>query len=159
MTRILIADDHPVACQGLQQIVHDDPDIVVVGAVYDMKELFERIRQQEVCDLIVLDIHMPGTGALHALKELKQQYPSLPVLVLSMHPEDQYAIRALRLGAAGYLTTEHAPEELVKAIRKIAAGGRYVRSSLADKPTDVVGIDTPGSLHHRLRKGGDADLD
>ena len=132
MIRILIADDHAIVHRGLKQIVADEPDMVVAGEAKTGHEALMLIRQQP-WDVVVLDLSMPGRGGLDVLKELSQERRRVPVLVLSMHPEAQFAVRALRLGAAGYLTKESAPEELVKAIRKAVAGGRYVSASLAEK--------------------------
>jgi two-component system, NarL family, invasion response regulator UvrY len=132
MIRILIADDHAIVHRGLKQIVADEPDMVVAGEATTGHEALMLIRQQP-WDVVVLDLSMPGRGGLDVLKELSQERRRVPVLVLSMHPEEQFAVRALRLGAAGYLTKESAPEELVKAIRKAVAGGRYVSAALAEK--------------------------
>jgi len=132
MIRILIADDHAIVHRGWKQIVADEPDMVVAGEAATGEEALMLIRRQS-WDVVVLDLSMPGRGGLEVLKELRQERRRVPVLVLSMHPEEQFAVRALRLGAAGYLTKESAPEELVKAIRKAVAGGRYVSASLAEK--------------------------
>ena len=132
MIRILIADDHAVVRRGLRQTVSEESDMTVVGEASNAQELLGLTRKVP-CDVVVLDISMPGRSGLDALKELRQEWPRLPVLVLSMHPEDQYAVRTLRIGAAGYLTKESAPEELVKAIRKAVSGGKYVTPSLAEK--------------------------
>ena len=131
MIRILIIDDHTIVHRGLRQIVAEEPDIVVTGEARTGHEGLE-LAQTQPCELVVLDISMPGRGGLDVLKELKQVRPNLPVLVLSMYPEEQYATRALRLGASGYMTKESAPEELIGAIRRVVAGGRYVSASLAE---------------------------
>jgi DNA-binding NarL/FixJ family response regulator len=132
MIRILIVDDHTVVRRGLKQIVSEETDMEVTGEARNAYEMLTLVRKQQ-CDVVVADISMPGRSGLDVLKELKQERPKLPVLVLSMHPEDQYAVRALKLGAAGYMTKESAPEELVKAIRKVVTGGRYVSPALAEK--------------------------
>lgn len=132
MIRVLIADDHPVVRRGLVQIVGDESDMAVVGEAANVQELLALARKERH-DVVVLDISMPGRSGLEAIKELKQERPQLPILVLSMHPEDQYAVRALKLGAAGYMTKESAPEGLVRALRKVISGGRYVSPSLAEK--------------------------
>lgn len=132
MIRILIADDHAVVRRGLRQIVSEEPDLVVDGEAHSGQEALTLAREQH-WDLVMLDISMPGRGGLDVLKELKQERPGLPVLVLSMHPEEQFAVRALRLGASGYMTKDSAPEELVRAIRKVVTGGRYVSASLAER--------------------------
>jgi two-component system, NarL family, invasion response regulator UvrY len=146
MIRILLADDHAVVRRGVQQILGGEPDLAVVGEAHDAAEMLALVRKQ-ACDVVVADISMPGRSGLEALKELKQEFPKLPVLILSMHPEDQYAVRALKLGAAGYLTKESVPEELVKAIRKVVAGGRYVSPALAEKLALDLATD-PGKPRH-----------
>ncbi len=131
MIRILIIDDHTIVQRGLQQIVAGEPDMVVAGEARTGPEGLA-LAQAQPWDVVVLDLSMPGRGGLEVLKELKQARPRVPVLILSMYPEEQYAIRALRLGAAGYLTKESAPEELIGAIRKVIRGGRYVSAALAE---------------------------
>jgi two-component system, NarL family, invasion response regulator UvrY len=132
MIKILIADDHPVVRRGLKQIVAEEPNMVVAGEAQNAKEVLELIRKQD-WDVVMLDITMPDRSGLEVLKQLKKEYPKLPVLVLSVHSEEQYAMRVLKSGAAGYMTKESAPEELVRAIRKVVAGGKYVSSSLAER--------------------------
>ena len=132
MIKILIADDHPVVRRGLKQIVAEEPNMVVAGEAQNAKEVLELIRKQD-WDVVMLDITMPDRSGLEVLKQLKKEYPKLPVLVLSVHSEEQYAVRVLKSGAAGYMTKESAPEELVRAIRKVVAGGKYVSSSLAER--------------------------
>ncbi len=131
MIKILIADDHAIVREGLKQIVADTSDMVVAGEAVDGQEVLEQVRKED-WDLILLDISMPGRGGIDILKELKIEKPKLPVLVLSMYPEEQYAIRALKAGASGYLTKESAPEELIEAIRKVSQGGKYISASLAE---------------------------
>jgi DNA-binding NarL/FixJ family response regulator len=149
MIRIMIADDHTIVRRGLKQILSDQGDMGVIAEAKAGVEVVPLVRKISL-DVLVLDISMPGRGGLEILKDVKEERPHLPVLVLSMHPEDQYAVRALRLGASGYLTKEAVPEELVKAIRKIAAGGRYITPSLAEKLAVAVG--TPGGrpVHESL---------
>ncbi len=143
MLRILIADDHPIVRRGLKQILSDESDVtIVVGEAQNAREVLEMAHQQ-TWDAVVLDITMPGRGGLDTLKELKRQYPELPVLILSIHPEDQYAVRALREGAAGYMTKESAPAELVKAIRKITKGGKYISETLAEQMISIMGTEQP----------------
>jgi two-component system, NarL family, invasion response regulator UvrY len=149
MIRIIIVDDHTVVRRGLKQILSEESDMSVVGEAYNAQEMLALVRKQQ-CDVIVADISMPGRSGLDVLKELKQDRPKLPVLVLSMHPEDQYAVRALKLGASGYMTKESAPEELVKAIRKVVSGGRYVSPSLAEKLALDLAVDTDRSPHETL---------
>jgi two-component system, NarL family, invasion response regulator UvrY len=132
MIRVLIADDHAVVRRGLGHILTEKADMRVVGEAENVHELLALVREQP-CDLVVLDVSMPGRSGLDVLKDMKQERPRLPVLILSMYPEDQYAVRALRAGAAGYLNKESAPEELVEAVRKVVAGRRYVSPLVAEK--------------------------
>ncbi len=131
MIKILVADDHAIVREGLKQILADNSDMVVAGEAVDGQEVLEQVRKED-WDLILLDISMPGRGGIDTLKQLKVEKPKLPVLVLSMYPEDQYAIRALKAGASGYLTKGSAPEELIEAIQKVSQGGRYISASLAE---------------------------
>jgi len=131
VTKILIADDHGVVRQGLKEIIANAPDLVLVGEAATGDEALEKALKLD-CDMLVLDITMPGRNGLDIMRELKAQKPDLRVLMLSMHPEEQYAVRALRAGAAGYLNKESAPQELMAAIEKVARGGRYISSSLAE---------------------------
>jgi len=132
MIKILIADDHAVVRRGLKQILTEESDMAVFGEARNAREVLKNVREQD-WDIVILDITMPGRSGLDVLKELKRVRPKLPVLVLSMHPEDQYAVRVLKAGAAGYMTKESAPKELVKAVRKVLGGGKYVSPSLAEK--------------------------
>jgi DNA-binding NarL/FixJ family response regulator len=132
MLKILIADDHAIVRQGLKQIVTETPDMVVAGEASNGQELLNRIKEDDY-DVVVLDITMPGRDGMDVLKQLRSEKPELPILMLSIHPEEQYALRALRAGASGYLTKESAPDELVVAIRKVSRGGKYISSSLAEK--------------------------
>ena len=149
MIRIVIVDDHTVVRRGLKQILSEESDMAVVGEAHNAQDMLTLVRKLP-CDVIVADISMPGRSGLDVLKELKQDRPKLPVLVLSMHPEDQYAVRALKLGASGYMTKESAPEELVKAIRKVVSGGRYVSPSLAEKLALDLAVDTERPVHETL---------
>jgi len=132
MIKILIADDHAIVREGLKQILSESPDLVVVAEASTGQEVLEKIGKNDL-DLVVLDIAMPGRGGLDILKEIKSQRPRLSVLMLSMYPEEQYAVRVLKSGASGYLTKESAPAELVKAIRQISQGKKYISPSLAEK--------------------------
>jgi DNA-binding NarL/FixJ family response regulator len=132
MLKILIADDHPVVRRGLKQIIADAPDMAVGDEAANGWEVLNKIRASDY-DVVLLDIAMPGKDGLDVLTQLKHEKPRLPVLMLSMYPEEQFAVRALRAGASGYLTKESAPDELVGAIRKVSAGGKYVSSALAEK--------------------------
>jgi len=132
MLRIIIADDHAVVRQGLKQIVAETSDMVVAGEAGSGQELLDKIKVKDY-DVVVLDITMPIRNGMDVLKQLRSERPRLPVLILSIHSEEQYASRALRAGASGYLTKESAPDELVAAIRKVSSGGKYVSSSVAEK--------------------------
>src|SRR6266480_836273 len=147
--RILIADDHAVVRRGLKQILADEFKQAHFGEAANAREALDRLRKEN-WDAVVLDITMPGRSGLEALKEIREEKPKLPVLVLSMHPEDQFAVRVLKSGASGYMTKESAPEELVGAIKKVLAGGRYVSPSLAEKMAAYLAIDTPKPPHERL---------
>jgi DNA-binding NarL/FixJ family response regulator len=132
MTRILIADDHAIFREGLKQILEDVPELVVVDEASRGQEVLDKVAKQDY-DLLLLDIAMPGLSGLETLKLLRSQKPKLRVLILSMYPEEQYAVRAIKAGAYGYITKASASEELIQAIRKISAGGKYISSSIADK--------------------------
>ena len=147
--RILIADDHAVVRKGLRQILADEFKKAEFGEAANAREALERLRKEN-WDAVVLDITMPGRSGLEALKEIKETKPRLPVLVLSMHPEDQFAVRVLKSGASGYMTKESAPEELVGAVKKMLAGGRYVSAALAEKMASYLAVDTPKPPHERL---------
>jgi DNA-binding NarL/FixJ family response regulator len=132
MIKVIIVDDHPVVRRGLKQIIEDEPDMEVAGEAKNAGECFSLVRKTD-CTLVVLDITLPDRNGFDVLKQLKYEHPNLPILVLSVHPEDQYGLRFIKAGASGYLMKEGAPEELVKAIRKVNAGGKYVSASLAEK--------------------------
>jgi DNA-binding NarL/FixJ family response regulator len=132
MIEILIADDHEIVRRGLKQIVMETDDIIVTGEASNGLEVLQLFRKR-TWDVVLLDLTMPGRDGISTLRRLKRENPNLPILILSIHPEDQYAIRALKDGAAGYLTKDSAPEELVAAIRKAAQGGKYITSQLAEK--------------------------
>jgi DNA-binding NarL/FixJ family response regulator len=132
MIRVLIADDHTIVRQGLRQVLEETNDISVVAEANDGREVMSAVRSQEV-DVAVIDISMPGRSGLEVLQDLKSVRPKISVLVLTMHPEEHYAVRALRAGAAGYLTKSSAADELIEAIRKVSRGGRYVTASVAER--------------------------
>lgn len=132
MTRVLIADDHPVVRRGLSQILTEAPDMVAAGEASTGREVLQAVRENDY-DVVLLDIALPDISGLEVLKQLRIVKPELRVLILSMYPEKQYAVRTLKAGAAGYLTKESAPEELVAAIRKVSRGGKYITPSLAEK--------------------------
>jgi len=132
MIKMLIADDHAIVREGLKQILADVHDIVVADEASNGKEALNQALKKDY-DMVVLDISMPDRSGLDILKELKSRKPNLKVLILSMHPEEQYAVRALRAGASGYLTKDSMPDELIAAIRRAALNHKYVSSSLAEK--------------------------
>ncbi len=148
MIKVLIADDHAVVRSGLKQILAETPDIVVAGEATNGREVLEKLEKQH-WDVLVLDITMPGRSGLEILKDIKLLKPELPVLVLSMHAEEQFATRTLKAGASGYLNKESAPEELVKAIRKVCAGGKYVSATQAERMVGELTGDA-GKLPHEL---------
>jgi len=139
MIKVLIADDHPIVRQGLRQILSGVPDMEVAGEAANAQETLKQVRVGG-WDVLVLDITMPDRSGFDILKELKHEQPDLPVLVLSIHAEEQFAVRVLKAGASGYLTKENAPAELIKAIRKVVSGGKYISRSLAE--TLAIGLDT-----------------
>jgi DNA-binding NarL/FixJ family response regulator len=147
--KILIADDHAIVREGLKQIVAEEKDIIVEGEAEDTVILMELL-EKENWNLVVLDINMPGKSGLEALKDIKQLYPDLPVLILSMFREDQYGLRAIKAGASGYLKKVSAPTELVTAIRKIVSGGKYINPALAEKLADKFGNAEKGLSHDKL---------
>jgi len=149
MIKILIADDHTVVREGLKQIISETSDLKVVGEARNGNEVLTQIWETEY-DVVLLDISMPGQNGLDILKQLKNTKPEISVLILSMHPEEQYAIRALKLGASGYLTKDSASEELISAIRKVSLGGKYVSASLAEKIAVHLEIEREKQLHEKL---------
>ncbi len=130
--RVLIADDHPLVRQGLKQVLEAQADLAVVAEAKDGDDLIA-LSGRIAWDVAVIDYNMPGKAGVELVKELRRRYPERPVLVLSMYPEDRYALRLLKAGAAGYLNKESAPEELVGALHKVAGGGRYVSAALGEK--------------------------
>jgi DNA-binding NarL/FixJ family response regulator len=142
---ILVADDHSIVREGLKQILQRIPYITRVDEAADTAEALAKIRKHEYA-VVVLDIAMPGKSGFDALKEIKMEHPRIPVLILSMYPESQFAVRAFRAGAAGYMTKDSAPEELVTAIQTLLKGRKYISSSLAEE------------LASRLDKGDDKPL-
>jgi DNA-binding NarL/FixJ family response regulator len=138
MIKVLIADDHPIVRQGLRQILSETPDMAVAGEAINAQQTLDQVGVGG-WDVLVLDLTLPDRSGFDILKEVKHVQPHLPVLVLSIHAEEQFAVRVLKAGASGYLTKENAPAELVKAIRKVVAGGKYISRSLAE--TLAFGLD------------------
>lgn len=149
MIRLMIADDHAVVREGVKHIISEIPDIVVAGEATNGSEVFAEIHKKDF-DLLLLDIAMPGRDGLDILKEVKTQKPRLPVLILSMYREEQFVLRALKSGASGYLTKDSIPDELIKAIKKIAQGGKYITSSLSEKLFSILSQDTERLPHETL---------
>jgi DNA-binding NarL/FixJ family response regulator len=147
--KIIIADDHAIVREGLKQIVAEEKDMLVCGEAEDAVSLMELLKKEK-WSIVVLDINMPGKSGLEALKDIKQFYPELPVLILSMFSEDQYGLRAIKAGASGYLKKVSAPTELVIAIRKIVSGRKYINSSLAEKLAESLGNEKNNFLHDKL---------
>lgn len=147
--RILLTEDHAVVRQGLKLILADHFKKAVFGEAQNATEALALV-WNEKWDVVVLDITLPGRNGLEVLKEIKRSRPKLPVLILSMHPEDQFAVRLLKAGAAGYLTKESAGEELVGAIKKVVGGGRYISPSLAERMAAYLAIDVHQARHERL---------
>lgn len=146
MVNILIADDHAVVRRGIKQILSDEPDIKVLGEASNADEIMPLL-PNEKWDLLILDITMPGKSGLDALIEIKQRNPDLKVLILSMHPEEEIAMSALKSGADGYLNKDSVPGELIRAIKKVTQGGKYISSSLAESL--ITSLDRQESELHR----------
>lgn len=146
--RVLIVDDHAVVRRGLQQILVDEFDDIEFGEATSAEEALDRLREEQ-WDVVILDVSMPGRSGLDALKEIKKDRPNIPVLMLSFHPEDQFATRVLKAGASGYMTKESAPEELVNAINKVLNGGKYVSAALAEQLAEDLERDAAGVLAHK----------
>ena len=132
MIKILIADDHRIVREGLKQILAETPDMIVADEANNAQDVLKKVWDNDY-DVLLLDISMPGRSGLDILKQLKNERPKLSVLVLSMYSEEQYAIRALRAGASGYMTKESAPDELIEAIRKVSTGRKYISPTVAEK--------------------------
>ncbi|GAO37378.1 LuxR family transcriptional regulator [Sulfuricella sp. T08] len=151
MIRVLIADDHAIVRSGLKQILTDSGSMMVVAEAENGIEAVQKVRALEGgVDVVVLDISMPGTSGIDALKMIRDVAPKLPVLILSMYPEEQYAVRLIKSGASGYMTKETAPQELVDAIHKVAAGKKYISPSVAEMLAEEVGGGNSSLLHASL---------
>ncbi|MGD2096072.1 MAG: response regulator transcription factor [Desulfobacterales bacterium] len=149
MTKIIIADDHPIVRAGMKQIISEASNLVVADEADDGRKLLSKIREEHF-DVVILDITMPHMDGLDVLKQLKIEKPRLPVIVLSVHPEDQYAVRVLKAGAAGYITKASAPDELINAIRKVCRGGKYISPSIAEKLAFQLDVDFKEMPHEAL---------
>jgi two-component system, NarL family, invasion response regulator UvrY len=149
MIRVAIADDHPIVREGLRRIVSEDGGISVVGEASSAVELFRLLGSAPI-DVVLLDVSMPGNTFVDTLKDLRRVHPSVKVLVISAHPEDQWAMRSLQAGAAGYLTKDHSPEQLVLAIRRVARGGKYVSETMAERLAGMVDSGRARAPHEAL---------
>jgi len=149
MINVLIADDHTIVREGLKQIFKETSDIIVTGEAGSGAEVIEKISENRY-DVVVLDISMPGRGGLDVIKYIKTHYPEIPVLVLSIYSEDQYAVRVLKAGASGYLTKETASEQLILAVRKISEGRKYVSADLAEKLASSLDENQQKAAHAKL---------
>jgi len=149
MIKVLIADDHLMFREGLKQILSRQTDIVVSDEAGDASELIDKVRAGDF-DVILLDIGMPGRDGIDALKEIKRMKPALSILILSMYPEDQYAVRAIRAGASGYLTKNRAGRELIAALKKVALGKKYISPDVGEQLASELERDSDQAIHKTL---------
>jgi DNA-binding NarL/FixJ family response regulator len=149
LIRVIIVDDHAVVRKGLAQILEETEDIVVTDEASSGDELLHKIQNYKY-DVVLLDISMPGKDGLNTLKEIKQLKPDLPVIIFTVFPEEQYAIRVLKAGAAGYINKQSEPEEIITAIRRVSAGRKYISPVLADLLASSVSSDGKSPLHDTL---------
>lgn len=147
--KVLIADDHAIVREGLKQILADTKDIVVAGHAENGNEAI-KLSREDLCDVLLLDISMPDRSGIEVLKQVKKESPQIAVLMLSMHREDQYAIRSLKAGASGYLNKQSAPAELVNAIRQVASGRKYISAALAQELANQINDNHEVPLHETL---------
>lgn len=149
MIKVLVADDHAVVRRGLRQILAETPDILVGGEAATGPDVLRLVRDER-WDVVVLDINLQGANGLEILAEIRRDRPELPVLILTVYSEEQYALRAVKAGASGFLTKESAPENLIDAVRKLAGGGRYVTPALAERLATFVATKHDGAPHEKL---------
>ena len=149
MIRLFIADDHPVVRAGFRHIVEQDPEMIVTGEAASGCILLDALTRT-ITDVVLLDVSMPGMSFIETLKHLRDEHPSVKILVLSVHSEDQFAVRALRAGASGYVTKDHSATQLLDAVRRVFRGGRYISDSLADRLASFVDPRFEGMPHERL---------
>lgn len=149
MARILVADDHPLLRNGLKQVLDAEPDLEFAGEAEDGEQVLEQI-QRDCWDILVLDLSMPGRGGLDVLREVRRSKPNLPVLVLSMHAEEQFAVRAIKAGASGYVSKTNGASEVVTAIRKVLTGRKYVSANLAETLASSLDGDGDRPMHEHL---------
>jgi DNA-binding NarL/FixJ family response regulator len=151
MIRLLVADDHPVVREGIKRLISGQHDMRIVGEAAVGDEVLQRVRENDA-DLLLLDISMPGSDFLGTLQRVLAERPNIRVLVLSIHPEETYALRAFQAGASGYLTKDRSPEELTEAIRRIYQGGKYISAALAERLLSGRTVPFPGTPHEKLTK-------
>jgi two-component system invasion response regulator UvrY len=149
MLKILIADDHTVVRKGLRQILLEEFLSAEIEEAVDAEDLMKKVMKKD-WDIVISDISMPGRSGLEVLQQIKQHYPRLPVLILSIHPEDQYAVRVLKAGASGYLNKDSAPDELVKAVRQVLLGKKYITPSIAERLASLLDQDPDKQPHESL---------
>jgi len=151
MIKVLIADDHAIVRHGLKQLIAETPDMTVAGEADSGLEALRMIRGGKL-DVVLMDISMPGKNGIETLKQIRSEWPNLPVVILSMYPEDQYAVRLIKAGAAGYLTKESAPEQLVAALRAVARGKKFITPAVAELLANELGggKDTAAAPHATL---------
>lgn len=147
--KVIIADDHSIVRKGLRQILQEEYPFAEIEEASNAEDLIHKT-MSGTWDVVITDLSMPGRSGLDALRQIREVFPKLPVLVLSMHPEDQYAIRVLKAGASGYLNKDTAQDELVQAMRKVLAGKKYISSRVAEQMADVIEGNTEGALHELL---------
>lgn len=149
MIRVLVCDDHAIVRRGLRQILAETPDIEVAAEAATAAEVLRLVREQRF-NVVVLDVNLPGGSGIDLIGEIRKEPNAPPVLILTVYPEEQYAVRAIRAGAAGFLTKESAPEKLIEAVRKVAARGRWVSAELAETLASVLAGEAQGAPHERL---------
>jgi DNA-binding NarL/FixJ family response regulator len=149
MIRIVIADDHPLIRGGLRKIIEQEVDMELMAEYENAHDLIHQVNKEQ-CDVLILDLSLPDRNGLDVLQHIHAMWPGIKVLVLSMHPEERFALRSLKKGASGYIHKNQASSILIKAIRKVFAGGRYVSETLAEKLASEYGEEAPGNLHEKL---------
>ena len=147
--RILIADDHSIVRKGLKQILVEEFPFATIEETGDAEGLVKKALSQD-WDIVITDLSMPGRSGLDAISQIKQQHPKLPILILSMYPEEQYAMRVLKSGASGYLSKDMAQEELVNAVKKVLSGKKYITPTLVEKLALQLGQENSGAPHEQL---------
>jgi len=149
MINVIVVDDHSIVRSGLKKILKEESDIEVIAEADGSVSLFHALKTK-LPDIVLLDISMPGKSGLEIVKELKQEYPRVKTLILSMHPEDRFSVRAIKGGASGYVTKESAADELVKAIRQVYMGGKFITPLVAEKLADSFELESSKPAHERL---------